>query len=488
MSMLHLRFATLVAATVLLSGCAVGPDFLRPAPPKASGYTPEPLPSETASADVAGGRAQRFVANRDIPAQWWTLFQSEPLNTLIRRSLEANPGLQAAEAALRGAREQASAQEGAFFPSVTGGVSALRQKNATGAVSPSSASGAPLFNLYTTQVSVSYLPDVFGANRRAVESLDAQAEAQQFQLEAAQLTLTANVVAAAVQEASLRGQITATEEIIKIETDLLVVLKRQNSLGQVAQADVLAQDAALAQASQLLPPLQKQLAIQRDLLAALTGSLSDCEPVEKFELAALRLPEELLLSLPSQLVEQRPDIRAAEANLRSASAEIGVAIANRLPNITLTAASGSSPAQLGRMFTPGNGFWSVGAALTQPLFDGFSLLHKERAARAAYDQAEAQYRATVVAAFQNVADTLRALQSDADALAAAARAEQSASQSLAITRKQLDLGQIAYLALLNAEQTELQARISLVQAEANRLEDTAALFQALGGGWWHRDN
>jgi len=323
-------------------------------------------------------------------------------------------------------------------------------------------------------------------NRRTVESLEAQTDAQRFQWEATYLTLTSNVVAAAIQEASLRGQIAATEEIITIETDLLAVLHRQNALGQIAEADVLAQDTALAQAQQALPPLQKQLAQQRNLLAALTGSLPDRQPTETFELSSLQLPTELPLSLPSKLVEQRPDIRAAEAALQAASAGIGIAIANRLPNITLSAAIGSSPAQLGKMFESGFGFWSIGGGLVEPLFDGFTLLHRERAARAAYDEAAALYRGTVITAFQNVADSLRALQSDADALQAAARAERSASQSLAITRKQLELGQISYLGLLTAEQAELQARTSLVQAQASRFADTAVLFQALGGGWWNR--
>lgn len=480
------RRVLIIAAAAALAGCAVGPDFLRPSPPEVKGYTPEPLAAAVPSADVHGGEAQRFVQGLDIPGQWWALFHSEPLNALIEQSLKTNPNLQAAQAALRVTQENVAAQEGAYFPSIAGNFSPSRQKNPTGSLAPTASSGNPIFSLYTAQVSVSYVPDVFGLNRRTVESLQAQADQQRFQLEATYLTLTSNVVAAAVQEASLRAQIAATEEIIKLETELLDLLRRQNALGQVAEAEVVAQDAALATAEATLPPLEKQLAQQRDLLAALAGRFPSDEPTQRFELATLQLPQELPVSLPSTLVEQRPDIRSAEETLHAASAQIGVAIANRLPNLTLTAADGSSATVISQLFTPGNGFWSVAGSLTQPIFEGGTLLHRERAARAAYDQAAAEYRGTVITAFQNVADTLRALQSDAKALKAAVRAEHAAAQSLEITRRQLQLGSINYLALLTAQQVYLQAVINLAQAQANRYADTAALFQSLGGGWWNR--
>ena len=480
------RRAAALVWPVLLCACAVGPDFHRPAAPDVSGYAPEPLPAQTASADVAGGEAQRFVHDLDIPGQWWTLFRSEPLNTLIEQALKANPDLQAAQAALRVALENVYAQQGAFYPSVEANFSPSRQKNPTAVLAPTLSSGIPIFNLYTAQVSVSYVPDVFGGTRRQVEALGAQAESQRFQLEATYLTLTSNVVAAAVQEASLRGQIAATQEIIDIESQLLELLRRQYRLGQIAMADVVAQEAALAQTQQTLPPLQKQLAQQRNALTALAGRFPSEEVGERFELSTLQLPQDLPVSLPSRLVEQRPDIRAAEASLHSASAEIGVAIANRLPNITLTASDGTTAAQLDRLFTPGTGFWTLAASLTQPIFQGGTLLHRQRGAEAAYDQALAQYRSTLITAFQNVADALRALQSDADALQAAVRAERAAADSLDIARRRVALGQASYLSLLNAQQTYQTARINLVQAQASRYADTAALFQALGGGWWNR--
>jgi NodT family efflux transporter outer membrane factor (OMF) lipoprotein len=354
------------------------------------------------------------------------------------------------------------------------------------AISPASASGNPYYSLVTPQLNVSFVPDVFGANTRAVESLQAQADNQRFMLEATRLTLTANVVAGSIQEASLRGQINTVEDSIRIESDLLRILHTQQNLGQTAGADVAAQEAALAQTQLLLPPLQKQLALQRDALTALAGKFPSEEIAQTFDLGSLQLPADLPLSLPSDFVRQRPDVRQAEENLHVASANIGQAVAARLPQFSLTAQVGNSANSVSNLFTPGTNFWALAGGLTQPVFEGFALMHKQRAAQAAFDQASAQYRSTVLTAFQNVADTMRALQSDGDGLLAAAASERAASRSLGIVRKQLELGQIAYLSLLNAENTDAQARLALVQAQAGRLADTAALFQALGGGWWHR--
>jgi len=480
--------ALAIATTALLgSACAVGPDFERPTAPQVVGYTSAPLAQQTASSDVASGEAQRFVQGLDIPGQWWTLFHSSALNTLIEEALRNNPTLPAAEAALRQAWENVYAAEGAFFPTAVVSYSPSSNKTATGVTFTGASSGSPYFTLHTAQVVVTYAPDVFGGTRREVESLAATAEFQQFQLEATYLTLTSNVVAAAVQEASLRGQIAATEEIIKIQTGSLDILRKQFELGQVAGADVAAVEATLAQAQATLPPLQKQLAVQRDLLTALIGRLPSQEPTEKFELASLQLPQELPVSLPSKLVEQRPDIQSAEAQVHSASAAIGVAVAARLPQFTLTGNAGTTANQINQLFiTPGTAFWAVAGNVAQTVFDAGTLLHKKRAADAAFDQAAAMYRSTVITAFQNVADSLHALQSDADTLKAAYAAERAAFKSLEIARRQLQLGAIGYLGLLTAENTYNTALLALVQAQAARYADTAALFQALGGGWWNR--
>ena len=479
---MSLRPAAALAA-LLLASCAVGPDFKRPAAPAVSGYTPEKQAPAPISAAVQGGEAQRFVAGMDIPGQWWTLFHSPALDALIKEALQSNPSLEAAQATLRQAQENVLAQRGVLFPSVSGNLSTTREKISGAAFgNPKSSS---IFTLTTGSLSLSYALDVFGGARRQLESTEAQAEFQRYQLEAAYLTLTSNVVAAAVQEASLRAQIAATQEIIEAETQQLDVLQRQFNLGGASRAAVLAQQATLNATQATLPTLEKQLAQQRVLLTALAGRLPSEEISQSFDLAALDLPQELPLSLPSRLVEQRPDIQAAQATLHQASAQIGVATAAMLPQITLSASYGNTVTDAGQLLS-GPGIWSIGAGLVQPIFKGGQLLHEKRAAEAAYDAAAAQYRNTVISAFQDVADALRALQSDAAALAAQLAAERSASDSLAISRTQYQAGAINYSTLLNAETTYQQAHINRVIAQAARFADTAALFQALGGGWWNR--
>jgi NodT family efflux transporter outer membrane factor (OMF) lipoprotein len=465
-----------------LSGCAVGPNFVRPAAPDVEGYVRGKLASPDPGRGVAG---QHFVTGADVSARWWSVFRSQPLDDLVRQSVDHNPSLQAAEAAIWIALYNAQAQRGFFLPQVTGNSTTSDQLIANpGQVPPVPTQGSQSeYKLVTNQLTVSLTPDIWGGNRRAVENLDAVTEQQLFQLEAAYLALTSNVVTAAIQEASLRGQIAATEHIIAIERNLLEILKRQFNFGQSAQADVLAQDAALAQAELLLPPLQKQLAQQRDLLTALAGRLSADEVAQRFDLAHFKLPANLPVSLPSKLVDQRPDVRAAEANMHSASAQVGVAIAARLPNIVLSANGGSTAYNFAQSFAPGTGFYTVAASATAPIFDGFTLYNKQKAAEAALDQAEAQYRSTVITAFQNVADALRALQADARAAKVARRAEDTAKASLDIVQKQLNAGQVNQLSVLNAQQTYLTAAVVRVQTDANRLSDTAALFMALGGGW-----
>lgn len=481
------KSALSLACITLLGGCAVGPDYVRPDSKLPSSYTAEPTNVSTVSSNGKLGDAQTFVAERDIPAKWWELFHSPALNDLVTASLKQNPNIDAAQAALRGAMESVYAQQGYFYPNVGASFVPSRQRVA-GTLASGAASNASYYSLYTAQVSVSYTADVFGGNRRQVESLKAQAESQRFQLEATYLTLSSNVVNAAIQEAGLRGQIAATKEIIADQTRLMEIFQRQYRLGQVAEADVATQEAALAAAEATLPPLEKQLAIQRDLLSNLAGRFPNESLAETFDFDSMQLPAELPLSLPSALVEHRPDVRAAEELLHSASAEIGVAVANRLPNITLGISSyGSAALTMADLFKSGTGFWEVAGGITQPIFDGGTLKHKEGAARAAYDQAAAQYRATVLNAFQNVADALHAIQADAVALRAADKAEKSAAKSLEIAKRQLALGDISTLMLLGTEQAYQQAKLNLVQTQANRLQDTVALFQALGGGYWNTE-
>jgi NodT family efflux transporter outer membrane factor (OMF) lipoprotein len=472
--------AALLAAG--LAGCTVGPDFRPPAAPVTTRYTAEPVATYTVAAPTSGGSAQHFVEGQDVPAQWWKLFGSDALDQLVSAALQASPDLQAAEAALRAARENAAAARGAYWPSVEARYLPTRQRNAEPLASPT-ASGENLYSLHTTQVNVAYTPDVFGGIRRQVEAATAQTEVAQFQRRAAWLTLTSNVVAAAIQEASLRAQLQATREQMTAAARLLDMVKQQQRAGQHGAADVAAQETALAQVEATLPPLEKQLAQQRNLLAVLAGRLPSEAIAQQFDFASLKLPADLPLSLPARLVEQRPDIRAAEAQLHAASAQIGVARAARLPNIALTASLGSTALDAATLFKSGTGFWSIGADLVQPIFRGGSLMHQERASEAGYSQAAAQYRRTVLAAFQNVADTLHALDADAKVLRAATTAERAAHHSLEIAQRQRELGLIGMPAVLQAEQARQQTVIGLVQARGARYADTVALFQALGGGW-----
>jgi NodT family efflux transporter outer membrane factor (OMF) lipoprotein len=469
----------------LVSACTVGPNFSRPTPPEDAGYTPKPLPDKTASAPTKAGEAQKLVMDRDIPFEWWQLFHSPALNALVKKAFAANPTLPAAEAALRQAKEMVTAQEGFYYPTVTGGASASR--NQTGStLSPATANGSFLYDLYAAQLNVSYTPDVFGANRRAVESLDAQAANQRYQLEATYITLATNVVSAAITEASLRGQIAATKEIIAADQHALDILRNQFRLGYVMRIDVAAQESQLAQAEATLPPLQKAFEQNRDLLRVLCGNLPNEELAETFDLDTINLPVELPVSLPSKLIDQRPDIRAAEELVRSANAEVGVAIANRLPQFTITGSYGTTATEFRQLFEPGGVFWSIVGGVTTPIFDGGTLLHRERAADEALLQAAYQYRSTVLSGYQNVADTLHAVISDADALKADAASEAAAKVTLDLTHRQQQVGYVDYLTLIQAELAYQQAILARVQAQAARFADAAALYQALGGGWWNR--
>jgi NodT family efflux transporter outer membrane factor (OMF) lipoprotein len=430
-----------------------------------------------------GGDAQRFIQGMRVPQEWWTQFQSPALDALVQEALKKNPSVQEAQAALREANENYYAQRGALLPTVQANYSYERQRNAVGTLAPTLSSGEEIFNLHTAQVNVSYVLDVFGGTRRQTESMQAQAESQRYELQATYLTLASNVVTTAVQEASARAQLEATNDIVRSEREALEILRRQYDLGSIAMTDVMAQEAALANTEATVPGLKKQLEQSRHALATLAGRFPGESGLAHFELESLHLPNDLPITVPAELVRHRPDVLAAEAQLHSATAQVGVAIANMLPQITLTANAGGASTGLGQLLSAGNTFWAGGASLTQTLFAGGALLHKERAARAELDRAGAQYRNAVLTAFRNVADALTALELDAQALSANVRAEQAARDSLSTVRRNVELGSVGYLELLNAQQTYQQAVLNRSQAQASRYSDTAALFQALGGGW-----
>ncbi|WP_341316095.1 efflux transporter outer membrane subunit [Paraburkholderia sp. IMGN_8] len=478
--------ATLCAALcccAALAGCKVGPDYRTPLAPPTDTYTTTPLPEQTASAPGAAGLPQRFVPGQDIPAAWWALFHCEPLDTLIRDAFANSPNVAAAQAALRQARENFSAQAGTLLPSVDAQLGATREK--LNGIAFGRPGLTEEFNLYNASVNVSYKLDVFGGTRRELEALHAQVDYQRYQLQAAYLAMSANIVTAAVKEASLRAQIEATERIAAEEDEQLGVLSKQFELGGVGRTAVLAQQTLLAQTRATLPPLQQQLDQVRHLLAVLAGKLPSDVTLPEFRLDMFSLPQTLPVSLPSALVRQRPDILAADAVLHQASAQIGVATAAMYPQITLSASYGAEALTPAQVFKAGSTIWSLGANLLQPLFHGGQLTAQKRAAEAAYEQADAQYRETVLLAFQNVADSLRALDHDATGLKAQTDAWRAASDSLDLTRGQYRIGGVSYLSLLDAQRQYQQTVVSLAQAQASRYADTAALFQALGGGWWN---
>ncbi|GLQ98280.1 efflux transporter outer membrane subunit [Dyella mobilis] len=477
------RSLRVMALVALCNGCAVGPDYHRPSTPEPAHFTRTPLPETLGSAGDTHD-AQRFVQEA-VPRDWWQTFESPELNDLVKRALAHNPTIDAAQAAVRQAQEDVAAQRASYFPTLQASYSPSRNRNAVGTISPTLTSGQTYYTLHTAQLTVGYVPDVFGLNRRTVESLNAQADVQRYQLDATYLTLAANVVNTALQEASLREQIDATKATIDAEARALSILQQQAAMGGATGLDVAAQAAALAQARQALPVLQKQLEQTRDALAVLIGETPSQIGDIHLDLATLHLPSTLPMSLPSQIIRDRPDVLAAEAQVHAASAEVGIAVANRLPQLALSAQYGGSATQFSQMFTDDNVFWALTGTVSQTLFDFGALKHRQRSAEAALDQAKAQYRNVVLVAFQNVADTLYALDQDSKALAAADEAETATRKTRDITQQQLQLGDVSAPALLTAEEAYQQAVITLVQARASRYADTAALFQALGGGRWN---
>ncbi len=482
------RICAALLAAAALSACAAGPDFHSPAPPATEHYTRAPQPADTVASPGHGGDAQSLSAAHGLPVDWWTLFHSQALDELIRQALADSPTVQAAKATLQTAMENYKAQRGALLlPAADAQLSATRERE-PGAVAGEPQVPSLLFNVFDASVNVTYRLDIFGASRRQIEGLRALADYQRWELEAADLTLAGNVVTTAVNIASLHAQVAALSDIVASEREQLKVVQRQFDAGGASRVDVLTQKTQVAQNEALLPGLEKQLDQARHRLAVLAGRTPDDAQIPDFTLEQLTLPTELPLSVPAKLVRQRPDVQAAEALLHQSSAQLGVATANLYPQLNLSGSIGSETIAARDLFGTDSSAWNIGGSLLQPLFHGGELQSLKRAARADLDRATAEYRQAVLSALQDVADTLRALESDARTLQADTVTENDAQDTLTMTRLQYKAGGVSYLTLLNAERTYLGARESRVQAEAARYADTAALFQALGGGWWNRDN
>lgn len=482
-------WGVLLVLSSAFSGCvSVGRDFHGGFVPEVEEYMADSLPARTDSAPVSVGAAQYFVEGADISSEWWTVFQSEDLNALICQAMENNPTLSAAEATLREARENVNARTGSqYYPAVSLGLDTSRFKSSPASMGMPDGEGN-IFNLHSASVAVSYVFDVFGGGRREIEALKARVDYEKFRLAAARLTLGGNIVTTVIHEAALRSQIRATKEIIAAQEKQLELIERQQALGSASRLEVLGLRAELEAVRATLPGYEKELGWSRHQLATLLGRLpSEAGGLTQFELSSFVLPLELPLTLPSDFARQRPDIQAAEALLQVASAGVGVATANLFPQITLGGSYGPQAGHWENLFKGESLVWNLAAGLTQPVFNGGSLRARKRGAQAVLDQAAANYRQAVLGAFQNIADTLHALETDAAVLKAQASAYSAAEESLLLARKQFQSGAISYSAVLNAQQQHQRASIALVRAQAARLADTAALFQSLGGGWENRD-
>ncbi|MGE0826192.1 MAG: efflux transporter outer membrane subunit [Candidatus Binatia bacterium] len=465
------------ALVTVLTGCAVGPDFIRPQPPTVARYTSEAGPSTTVSGD---GQTQRFEPGAAVVAEWWRLFRSPMLDAVMTEAFANNPTLQAAQASLRQSQETLQTGYGVFFPQADGSFAATRQKFSSARFGQSVSS---IFNLFTLSTTVSYTLDVFGGERRAVESLQAQVDGQRATMLATYLTLSGNIANTVIAQAAYGAQIQATEELIALEREQLKITEVQAQTGTAPYANVLSIQSQLAAVEATLPPLRQKVSQAEHLLATLAGRAPAERPPSPVTLADLVLPSDVPVTLPSELVRQRPDILAAEAQLHSRSAEIGVATAALFPSVLLSGAYGVNNTVLSALFAGTSGFWSVGSNLAAPLFRGGTLWFQRKAAIAGYQQAEATYRETVLSAFAQVADTLRALEHDAETLQAQSQALAAAAGALRLIQANYQAGLANYLQVLAANSQYHQAKLGYVQAVAQRLQDTVALFVAAGGGW-----
>lgn len=475
---------SLVAATLFASGCALGPDFKTPAAPQATSYTREALPERTVTVAVPGGEAQQFLAGRALPDRWWTLYQSPQLNALVEQALAASPTVSSAQAALRVAQQNYRVERSNLSPSADASFNAVRQKIDTASFG-NPGGGGLIYNLYNASIGVSYGLDLWGGTRRGVEAERAAYEFQQWQLEATYQTLIANVITTALREIEQRTLMAGQVLVISQQEALLKVTRSRYQNGAINRSALLSMEAQVATERAKLPGYRLAMTEAQNQLAVYLGKLPSEYVAAPFELDDLTLPQDLPLSLPSSLVAQRPDVRAAEATLHEATARVGIATANLLPQISLTASFGTQASVFDQLFA-GN-IWSIASGVTQPLFHAGELTAKRRAALATLDQTAADYRLTVLDAFRNVADALRALETDAEYLEAQYSAADLSGQSLKLIERQYALGSSSSLEVLDAQTRDTQARAGYIAARVARLSDTAALFQALGGGWTQRD-
>jgi NodT family efflux transporter outer membrane factor (OMF) lipoprotein len=467
-----------VVACVAQGACAVGPNFKRPAASTGKALNAQPLPESTV---VADGKAQRFAASKKVEADWWRMLSCPQLNAIVVESIARNFSLEAARASLRMSQDTLRAGYGVFFPHADLAAGATRElyNPAPGIIQASGAASSP-FNLFTVSASVSYALDIWGGQRRALEALGAQVDDERYTLVGAYVMLSGNVVNTVIAQAAYRAEIDATLASIALQKEQLQITQAQALGGTVPYANVLTVQSQIASTEATLPPLEQKIDQAADLLATLAGKTPAEWQQPKIALADLTLPIDLPESLPSELVRQRPDILVAEALLHAANANIGVATAAMLPNLTLSAGYG-----VGATAAGSGAFWNMGAGLTQPVFEAGTLWYQRKAAVDARDASMAGYRQTVLSAFEQVADTLLGLQHDAETLRAQTEAVETAEGAMRLIQANYAAGVSNYLQVLIADGQYLLAKVGYVQAVAQRLQDTVALYVALGGGWWN---
>lgn len=472
----------LLAALLGLSACAVGPRFTRPAAPRVAGYSAVAEPGATSA---PSGIAQHFMPGVSVPADWWRLFKSPALEAVVLEALRNSPDLQGARASLAASEDELRAGYGIFYPDAKLDASATRERFSP--IAFGSAGGSSLFNLFTLSASVSYALDLFGGNRRELEALRAQSDVQRANEQATYLTLVSNIINTLVARAAYAAEIETTRQLIDLQVEQVRLAKVRAEAGTAPYSNVLSLESQLASDRATIPQLEQKLAQSEDLLATLAGHVPTEWRVPPLELAALALPRDLPLSLPSELVRRRPDILAAEATAHAASAGIGIATAALFPSVTLTGSYAANGTSLAHVFDANGRTWSAGASVTAPIFEGGTLWYKRKAAIERYRQAMASYRRTVIAAFGQVADTLHALENDAAALAAQDEALASSERALHLVETNYEAGLATYLDVLNADSQYHQTKINDLEAIALRYQDTVALYVALGGGWWSSD-
>jgi NodT family efflux transporter outer membrane factor (OMF) lipoprotein len=461
-------------AAVLLAACSFGPTGTPPAMPEPEHYGAQAQVEQT---EAAQGVAQQFAIGAQPIPEWWRLYQSDALNALVDEGLRNSPTLAAADKNLAAAHEQLRAQIGSsLLPTIDAGGQVSRQR---ALAIPEIGPNTFLYNVFVGQIQAQYTFDLFGAVRYANAALAKRVDLQAYQFDAARRALAANIVSAAINAAMLDAQVATTERLVTLANEQAGDTQRRYALGAVSHSDLLSAQQSAASLAAGLPTLRQQALATRHALAVLLGRTPDAAP-PVLDLAQLHLPDEVPVVVPSDLLRTRPDIQAADAALKAAAADVGVATAQMFPSLTLNASMGQGGFNWPAAVSGAGALWSIAGSLSQPIFHGGALVAQRRAALDTYDATASQYKQTVLTAFQNVADTLAALEHDAQSLDAANAASLAAQHGFDETSARYRLGAVPVMAARASEQQYRNARLDEIRYTGARLADTAALFQAMG--------